>query len=124
MERPGRALAKSLRRRAPLNERRIWALLRDRRLDGLKFRRQEPLGPYVVDFICFKGRLVIEADGPLHEAERDRERDAWLAGQGFRVMRFPNLQIEVWPERVLDDIRSAAGLPRLYAGPLKNVGRA
>ena len=124
MERQYRQLARAFRRRAPLNERRLWALLRDRRLDGLKFRRQVALGPYVVDFASMRHRLVIEADGPLHDPERDRLRDAWLKAQGLRVLRFSNVQIEAWPERLLDEIRSAAGLPRIYAGPLEHVGRS
>jgi very-short-patch-repair endonuclease len=119
-----RNLAKSLRRRAPLNEVRLWALLRDRSLDGLKFRRQVPLGSYVVDFISFRHRLVVEADGPFHDAERDAVRDAWLVAQGFRVLRFANAQIEVWPDRVLDEIRAVVGMPRIYSGPLRDEGRA
>lgn len=119
---PKRSLAKALRRRAPLNERRLWSVLRDRRLDGVKFRRQAPLGPYVVDFVSFRHRLIVEADGPFHDAERDRARDAWLEAQGFKILRFSNLQIEAWPERVLDAVRSAIGLEMVYAGPLERVG--
>ena len=78
-------------RRAPTStERLLWDLLRDRRLKGLKFRRQVPLGPYVADFLCLRHRLVIEADGPLHDVERDAVRDAWLMSQNFRVLRFSN----------------------------------
>ena len=123
MERPKRNLAKVLRRKAPLNERRLWVLLRDRRLDGLKVRRQVALGSFIVDFASLRHRLVVEADGPFHDLAQDRLRDASLAAQGFRVLRFSNVQIEAWPERVLDEVRSAAGLPRIYAGPLEHVGR-
>ena len=77
-----------------MHERKLWRLLRDRRLEGLKFRRQMVIGPYVVDFVCLRHRLIVEADGPFHDPDRDRVRDAWLSGQGFRVLRFPNAQIE------------------------------
>jgi very-short-patch-repair endonuclease len=117
------ALAKSFRKRPVLTERRLWALLRDRRLDGLKFKRQVPIGPYIVDFVAFRHRFVVEADGPLHDAERDRERDDWLKSQSFRVLRFSNAQIELWPERIMDEIRTVAGLERVYSGPLEDHGR-
>ena len=124
MDAPKRNLAKSLRRRAPINEARLWALLRNRVLEGMKFRRQVPIGPYVVDFISYRHRLIIEADGPFHDADCDRVRDAWLATQGFRVLRFSNAEVEVWPDRVLDEIREAVGLARNYDGPLRGEGRA
>ena len=124
MRKPKRNLAKSLRKRAPANEVRLWALLRNRALEGMKFRRQVPIGPYVVDFASYRHRLIIEADGPFHDADRDRVRDAWLATQGFRVMRLSNAEIEVWPDRVLDEIREAIGLARIYLGPLQGEGRA
>ena len=60
----------------------------------MKFRRQAVIGAYVVDFVCMRHRLIVEADGPFHDAERDAVRDAWLVSQGFRVMRFANQQIE------------------------------
>jgi very-short-patch-repair endonuclease len=78
----------------PATERKLWVLLRDRRLEGLKFRRQVRIGRYVADFACFRYRLVVEADGPFHDVAADAARDAWLAGQGFRVLRFSNQQIE------------------------------
>ena len=82
-------------RRAPsTSERKLWTILRDRRLEGLKFRRQMVIGSYVVDFVCLRHRLIVEADGPFHDPERDAVRDEWLRSQGFRVLRFPNSQIE------------------------------
>ncbi|WP_296820477.1 DUF559 domain-containing protein [Brevundimonas sp.] len=87
-------LAKRMRREPALYERKLWSILRDRRLEGLKFRRQVVLGPYVADFVCMRHRLIVEADGPFHDAERDAVRDGWLGSQGFRVLRFPNTQIE------------------------------
>jgi very-short-patch-repair endonuclease len=74
-------MARSLRRRAPASERDFWKLLRHRRLDGLKFRRQFPIGPYVVDFLCMRHRLIVELDGPFHDAAHDAERDTFLRGK-------------------------------------------
>jgi very-short-patch-repair endonuclease len=101
--------ARRLRRSAPSTERSLWKLLRDRRLEGLKFRRQVPIGPYVVDFICPRHRLIIEADGPFHDVERDAARDDWLAAQGFRVLRFTNHEIIVGEHRVMARILAAVG---------------
>jgi very-short-patch-repair endonuclease len=102
------ANAKRMRREPSTTERTLWRLLRDRRLEGLKFRRQVPIGRYIADFICLRHRLIVEADGPLHDELHDAERDAWLASQGFRVLRFPNPALSDAPERVLDAIVAAA----------------
>ena len=68
--------------------------VRNRRCDGAKFQRQVPLQTYIVDFICFERRLVVEIDGPSHENAEQiaaiRVRDIWLQAQGFRVLRLPN----------------------------------
>ena len=101
--------ARALRRTSPSIEKYLWKLLRDRRLEGLKFRRQFPLGPYVLDFVCLRYRLVIEADGPFHDPEHDAKRDAWLAEQGFRVLRFDNKVIGGADYLVLNRIRAATG---------------
>ncbi len=85
--------ARSLRQAATEAEKRLWSALRDRRLGGLKFRRQQSVGPYVVDFICFDRRLIVEADGGQHTAEIDAPRTAYLERQGFRVIRFWNTDI-------------------------------
>jgi very-short-patch-repair endonuclease len=102
--------ARALRRSAPSNERLLWKLLRSRRLAALKFRRQFPLGSYVVDFVCLRSRLVIELDGPFHDPEHDAVRDAWLAGQGFRVLRFANSELAS-ADGVLARILEAADQP-------------
>jgi very-short-patch-repair endonuclease len=107
---PARPLAKRLRHAPTFNERVLWKLLRNRRLEELKFRRQVPLGRYVADFACFSHRLIVEADGPLHDTLRDAERDAWLAAEGFSVLRVPNSRVTLYPDLVLDDIRRWAGL--------------
>jgi len=75
-------------------ERRLWACLRGRRLAAYKFRRQHPLGRFIVDFACIEYRLVIEADGGQHnENEADERRTAWLEREGWQVLRFWNNEI-------------------------------
>jgi very-short-patch-repair endonuclease len=73
-------------------ERRLWFLLRDRRLNGAKFRRQVPLGAFVLDFVCQEAKLIIELDGSQHanQTAYDTARTDWLATQGYRVLRFWN----------------------------------
>jgi very-short-patch-repair endonuclease len=87
-----RAFARKLRREQTSLEAGLWRELRDRGLDGRKFRRQVPIEGYVVDFVCFEARLIVEVDGPLHrEAEqklKDMNRDAVLARHGFQTLRF------------------------------------
>ena len=82
-------------------ERILWKLLRGRRLEGCKFRRQVPIGPYVADFVCLEHRLVVEADSTLHDTARDARRDDWMRAEGFRVLRFPNSEVITRPENVL-----------------------
>ncbi len=103
--------ARRLRRTPTATERALWDRLRQRRLGGLKFRRQMPLGDYVVDFACLRHRLIVEADGPLHDVQRDAARDAWLTGQGFRVLRFSNAEIHGSPDLVTDRILAALDEP-------------
>jgi very-short-patch-repair endonuclease len=73
-------------------ERALWQRLRFWQLDGYKFRRQQPLGNYIVDFVCLQKRLIIELDGGQHaqEVNHDAEREAWLHAQGFVILRFWN----------------------------------
>jgi len=72
----------------------MWCILRDRRLAGFKFRRQQPMGPYFVDFVCFSHRLIVEIDGSQHaDSTTDGARTEWLTSQGFRVMRFWNNEV-------------------------------
>ena len=83
-----------LRKNMTDTERALWRLLRDRRMAGWRFRRQEPIDHYIVDFVCFEARLIIEADGGQHfESEADRRRDAHLQSRGFRVLRLWNTDI-------------------------------
>ena len=104
------SFARRMRRAPAWTEDYAWQLLRDHRLGGLKFRRQVPLGPYVVDFACFRRRLVIELDGPFHDPVADAERDAWLKGQNFKVLRLKNEEFLSRRDEILDQILRIAGL--------------
>jgi very-short-patch-repair endonuclease len=89
-------------------ERRLWLRLRDRRLAGFKFVRQESIGRYVADFCCREARLIVELDGGQHaDSGHDRVRDAWLTAQGYRVLRFWNAEIVDNIVSVLDTILAA-----------------
>jgi very-short-patch-repair endonuclease len=93
-------------------EQRLWRLLRDRRLGALKFRRQVPVGPYVVDFLCVGARMILEADGSQHgKSLRDEARDAYLVREGWSVLRFWNHEILQNRNSVLETILARAGLP-------------
>jgi len=104
-------------------ELRLWHLLRDRRLNGIKFRRQVPVGPYIVDFLCVGLKLIVEADGFQHaESLRDKARDAYLAGQGWNVLRFWNNEVLLNRDGMLETIlahaRPSSGAsrhPRVFA---------
>jgi very-short-patch-repair endonuclease len=86
-------------------ERRLWYWLRAHRFGGAKFKRQVPLGPYVVDFACFEHKLVVEVDGGQHnESPSDESRDAWLRNQGFQVLRFWNNDVLKHTDIVLGEI--------------------
>ena|SRR5579875_254533 len=102
-------LARSFRKKPVLTERLLWTLLRDRRLGGVKFRRQVPVGPYMADFLCFERRLIVEADGPHHDPDRDAVRDSWLRSQGYCVLRFKNAEVQNNTYVVLDAISAALG---------------
>jgi very-short-patch-repair endonuclease len=92
-----RAAAKRLRANTTPHERLLWGALKELPVDGTHFRRQAPIGPYVVDFLCPAAHLIIELDGGHHNedetAKRDRERQLWLEQQGYRVVRFWNSEI-------------------------------
>ena len=87
-----RLKARQLRRNATNVERLLWQKLRLWQLDGCKFRRQQPVGNYIVDFVCLERRLIVELDGGQHaeNSEHDRARDEWLRDQGFVILRFWN----------------------------------
>ncbi len=88
------AFAKDLRKNSTEAEKLLWHYLRAKQFHGLKFRRQEIIGDYIVDFVCFAKKIVIELDGGQHAEEthtlKDQVRDQWLRNQGFTVLRFWN----------------------------------
>jgi very-short-patch-repair endonuclease len=100
--------ARELRKEQTAAETFLWHLLRNRQLQGCKFRRQHQFGDYIADFYCHEAGLVIECDGSVHESNeqwnRDQNRDDYLMAQGLRVMRFSNKQILEDTETVLDQI--------------------
>jgi very-short-patch-repair endonuclease len=102
--------ARELRGRETRAEGILWEAIRNRRLNGLKFRRQHPIGPFVVDFCCPDRNLAIELDGGVHaaQAEHDTQREALLAAAGYRVIRFPNEAIYGDLPTVLDANGAAA----------------
>ncbi|WP_271410632.1 endonuclease domain-containing protein [Pseudomonas sp. Q1-7] len=101
--------AKALRSNMTEAERHLWYHLRGHRFLGLKFKRQKPMGHYIVDFICIERRLVIELDGGQHQQQAvwDAERDRWLMEQGYRVLRFWNHEVLGETDSVLEAIRRA-----------------
>ena len=104
--------ARAMRHEPTEAERELWYALRDRRMQALKFRRQAPVGPYIVDFLCIAHRLVVEADGSQHaENKRDAMRDQWLAQEGYKILRFGNRDILMARESVLATIATTCGLP-------------
>jgi very-short-patch-repair endonuclease len=96
-----------LRRNQTEAERRLWYHLRAHRFMGLKFKRQKPMGRYIVDFVCVEHRLIIELDGGQHTEQMtyDQHRDAWLRSQGYTVLRFWNNDVMQRLESVLERIR-------------------
>ena len=104
--------ARDMRRAPTRAEHRLWQGLRNHQLSGLKFRRQMPLGPSIVDFYCASARLVVEVDGVSHiDAPADAVRDAWINKQGIRVFRITNFDVFGNLEGVLIAIQQAASIP-------------
>ena len=99
--------AKTLRSQQTEAEQRLWYHLRAHRFLGLKFKRQKPMGRYIVDFVCLEQRLIIEIDGGQHaeQLDHDQRRDAWLRSQGYTVLRFWNDEVMQHLDEVLEQIR-------------------
>ena len=112
--------AKVLRKNFTDTERLLWKYLRAKQMEGCKFRRQEPIGSYIVDFVCQEKRIIIEVDCGQHsvERERDSERDNWLKGQGYKVLRFWNNEVLTNTKGILEVIRDSLNHPPLPP-PLK-----
>ena len=94
MSSPTTARARYLRNNMTETERRVWSRLRNRQVGGYKFRRQFPVGPYFVDFMCVVQRLAVEVDGPFHEDESDERKIEWLHRAAYRVLRIPVSEID------------------------------
>ena len=101
--------AKALRTRQTDAEQRLWYHLRAHRFMDLKFRRQKPIGRYIVDFVCHESWLIVEVDGGQHQENvtYDRARDLWLQEHGYTVLRFWNHEVMQQIEEVLESIRQA-----------------
>lgn len=110
---PSSASARSLRQNATAPEQSLWQRLRNRQLAGMKFRRQVPVGRYIVDFLCLEAMLVVEVDGDTHAFSQaaDVERTAFLEREGYRVIRFTNAQVIDEAEGVLEHILACAQRP-------------
>src|SRR5215470_19713982 len=100
--------SRRLRRDSTAAELKLWNRLRARAIDGNKFVRQEPVGPFIVDFVCRERRLVVEVDGGQHATDaRDAVRDRWLSEQHYRVLRFWNNDVMGNIDGVLETIADA-----------------
>lgn len=103
------ALARKFRQRQTDAESKLWAKLRNKQLEGVKFRRQQPIGPYIVDFVSFERKLVIEVDGGQHGGirvrEKDKARTALIMAKGYRVLRFWDNEVSNNIDGVLEKIR-------------------
>ncbi len=103
--------AKWLRRDQTRAEKVLWNELRTKRFHGYKFRRQTPIGPFIVDFFCFEKRLIIEVDGSAHWDDEsqlyDRRREQYLREHGFQIVRFENYEVMNYLEDVLDKLKVA-----------------
>ena len=123
-----RNFAKRLRRDHTDVERKLWQALRGNRLNGLRFKRQEPMGPYIVDFVSHDAKVVVEVDGSQHgyssRAAKDRIRDKWLGEHGYRVLRFWNTDIARNLQGVLTEMAEAVGsrTPLSQPSPARGEG--
>lgn len=107
--------ARELRDNLTDAERKLWTKIRRKQLEGYRFRRQHPIGPFIVDFVCLEAKLVIEVDGGQHadpeEARRDVGRTQWLRNEGYRVLRFWNNEL----------LQNSAGVLQTILGNLRDA---
>jgi very-short-patch-repair endonuclease len=114
--------ARELRKNPTDAEKELWKHLRLRQIGGYKFRRQHPVGPYIVDFVCLKRRLIVEVDRGQHSQQvaYDEERSMWLEGQGFQILRFWDNEVltsvDVVKEVIAEALNSGSN-PHLYPPP-------
>ncbi len=117
-----KALARTLRRNQTDAERKLWSRIRNRQLLGFKFRRQFPIAPYIVDFVCAEARLIVELDGSQHRTaqEYDRKRSEYLMQCGYRVIRFWDNDALLATDAVLEKILEELSAP--HPNPLPASG--
>ena len=124
-------LARELRQTETVAEQRLWQQLRNRQLDGFKFVRQAPVGPWIADFLCREQRLIVEVDGATHSSDEqiahDRVRNHQLEKLGHRIIRLQNIEVLRAMDQVLVVIRSALAsgpspAPRAAGRPLPRAG--
>jgi very-short-patch-repair endonuclease len=120
-------LAKGLRKRSTDVEQLLWSRLRAGRFEGMKFRRQHPIGQYIADFVCLERKLIIELDGSQHalpdEILKDRQRDVWFEKEGYTVIRFWDNEVLTNTSGVLEVIREKLHrTPSPLPSPLKGEG--
>jgi very-short-patch-repair endonuclease len=103
--------SRELRKKATDAEKKLWQALRRKTINGLRFRRQFPLGPFFPDFLCLPARLVVEVDGDTHASDEqrayDKERTRWMVSQNFRVLRFWNIEVYENVDGVVEQIERA-----------------
>jgi very-short-patch-repair endonuclease len=96
-------------------ERKLWNLLRNKRIAGVRFRRQQRIGPYYADFYCSSAKLIVELDGSQHadgeQARHDELRTRWFSSRGYRVQRFWNVDVLKNPDGVVEAIWNAVKQP-------------
>lgn len=121
MKKPLTSSAKRLRNNATEAEKYLWYMLRSKNL-GVKFRRQAVIGQFIVDFVCFENKLIVEVDGGQHtRSEHDNARDQWLRDQGFKILRFWNHEVLGNRDGVLQKIAGHLKSPSLSL-PTKGEG--
>ena len=117
-----RDFARNLRKNMSDAEVKLWSLVRAKQLRGFKFRRQAAIGKFIVDFVCFPSRLVVELDGSQHgepeNVKKDLARTTWLESQGYRVLRFWNHDVLENPDGVIDTIWNQLESSNLPESPL------
>jgi very-short-patch-repair endonuclease len=113
--------ARNLRQRQTNAEKKLWYFLQNKNLDGMKFRRQVPIGDYIVDFVCFERKLIVELDGSQHDDTRikivDKRRTSWLEKEGFLVIRFWDNEVFENTVGVLTQIQEVAKYLHLHLHP-------
>jgi len=117
--------AAELRRNATDAERKFWATVRNRQIDGYKFRFQATIEPFIADFLCIEAKLIVEIDGSQHNAQADAFRTRFLRGKEYRVIRFWNNEVLENLEGVIELVRAALATPKkkTLPNPSREGGR-